>query len=64
VEAAYFILLFVLLFLIVGIIFLYTADADRRGFTRLQIFLIRIVSFIFFPFGFFAYLILRPAIRK
>jgi cell division protein FtsW (lipid II flippase) len=63
-EAAYVILLLVLLVLVVGVIMLYTADAESRGFSRGQVFIIRTASFIFFPFGFLAYLILRPLIRK
>lgn len=62
-EVLYIAFLLLLLVLVVWVIMLHTADAERRGFSRLQVFLIRAGSFIFFPFGFFAYLILRPSIK-
>jgi hypothetical protein len=48
---------------IVGLIFLATLDASKRGFSGTQIYLIRLASFIFFPVGLIIYLLFRPAIR-
>ena len=47
----------------VGLIFLATHDASKRGFSGTQIYLIRVASFIFFPVGLIIYLLFRPVKR-
>jgi hypothetical protein len=54
-----FLLLFVLLIL-VGISYLATQDAKTRGFSELQVYLLRVALVIFFPEALILYLIFRP----
>ena len=53
----------VILLLLVGIAYLTTLDAKKRGFSEIQIFLMRIALVIFFPISLILYLIFRPAIK-
>jgi hypothetical protein len=43
--------------------FLVTQDANKRGFTEMQVFLLRVACVIFFPVGLILYLIFRPSVR-
>lgn len=49
---------------IVWVIFLYTNDALQRGLSEGQVFLVRALSFITFPLGLFAWMLLRPSLRN
>lgn len=49
---------------IVWVIFLYTDDALNRGLDKSQLFLLRTLSFLTFPFGLIIWLLLRPSLRN
>ena len=53
-----FILIF---FLLVGIAYVVTLNSSKRGFSEIQIFLLRVALVIFFPMSLILYLIFRPA---
>ena len=51
----------IILLLLVGIAYLATLDVRQRGFSEIQIFLIRVALVIFFPISLIVYLIFRPS---
>lgn len=53
----------IILLLLVGIAYLATLDMRRRGFSEIQVFLLRVSLVIFFPISLILYLIFRPAPR-
>ena len=65
IGAALWFFLVVLGFLVaIFLAFLVTRDANKRGFTDMQIFLLRVACVIFFPAAPILYLIFRPAVRS
>ena len=54
----------VILLLLVGIAYFATLDARRRGFSEVQVFLLRLALVIFFPISLVVYLIFRPAVKS
>lgn len=50
-----------ILLLLIGIAYFATLDARQRGFSEVQVFLLRVVLVIFFPISLIAYLIFRPS---
>ena len=55
-----FFVLILILLLLVGIAYFATTDARKRGFSEIQIFLLRVALVIFFPISLILYLIFRP----
>ena len=49
--------------ILILIAFSATEDAAKRGFSWLQVYLIRVASVIFFPVALIVYLIFRPSVR-
>ena len=56
-------LLIIVILLLVGISYFATQDANKRGFSELQVYLLRVACVIFFPVSLILYLIFRPALR-
>ncbi len=52
------------LLLVCGIIYFITQDAPKRGFTEVQVFILRIACLLFFPVAIILYLVLRPALKQ
>lgn len=52
--------LILIIVLVIGIIYLSTNDANKRGFSELQVLALRIVLLFTFPVGIILYFILRP----
>jgi hypothetical protein len=53
----------IVLLLLVGISYFATQDARKRGFSEIQVFLLRVACVIFFPISLILYLIFRPALK-
>jgi hypothetical protein len=54
----------VVILLLAGISYFATIDAPKRGFSGIQVFLLRVFGVIFFPVSIIAYLIFRPSLRQ
>ena len=52
-----------IILLVIGIIYLSTKDANKRGFNELQVLALRVVFLFTFPVGLILYFILRPGYR-
>ena len=52
--------LFPIILLVIGIIYLATKDATKRGFSQFQVFALRVIFLFTFPIGLILYFILRP----
>jgi hypothetical protein len=55
--------LILIILLVIGIIYLSTNDAHKRGFSELQILALRVILLFTFPVGIILYFILRPRYR-
>jgi glucose uptake protein GlcU len=49
-----------IILLVIGIIYLSTKDANKRGFSELQILALQVVFLFTFPVGLILYFVLRP----
>jgi hypothetical protein len=56
-------ILTIVILLLAGIAYLATQDSRKRGFSEIQVFLLRVALVIFFPVSLIIYLIFRPAVK-
>jgi glucose uptake protein GlcU len=52
-----------IILLVIGIIYLSTKDANKRGFNELQVLALRVILLFTSPVGIILYFILRPRYR-